>query len=109
MSKEDMTDGIDVTLNPAKVLRSQLRLLVKQVKDSSRAVRLSPGMCQEVGILSADDALVCSNYNSRWRIERLGQFVDRNVTAPFPGVGRTIIGNTAVAGLSNRHDSSGVI
>ena len=83
MSKQDITNRIDIALDTAEVVRAEFRFLIQQVDNPSRAVRLSPRMREEKRIVGADDSLVCSDDNSRWRIVELGKFVHGNEINPI--------------------------
>src|SRR5215471_10325742 len=74
-----------------------------------RAIRRRPVTAQEVLIVASHHPLIGGNDNSHWRIETMGQLVERNISSPFAFISRSIIRNTTVAALADRNFPRAVI
>src|SRR5712664_4028007 len=109
MRKGSQANGVDIALNLTKVIWRQLRLLRQEVEDSTCAIWLGPMMSQEVWIVCADYALICSDDNSRRRIINMRQFVEGNPAGPFARVRRSIIRDAAITAPANWTFASSVI
>src|SRR5690349_8932096 len=100
---------VNISLDATKIITRELWLFTQQIEDAARAIRLCPRVREKVWIIGPDNSLVRSDDDSRRRIKNRRQLRHGNVAGPLARVSRSVVRNTAVTRLPDRHHASRVI
>src|SRR5215217_3313179 len=107
--KRHTRNRVNVSLNATKVFSRKLWLFTKQIQYPASAIRLGPRVRQKIRIVSADDALVGRDDDSRRRIVKRRQLRHRDVAGPLARVSRSVVRHTPVTRLPDWYHTGSVI